>query len=85
MKKTFEQEMDAANDIGSAMIKALAQKMDGDKYQDYPDAIAVYASVFCLVDVAHQVDAKLPWVLELVKDVYKNSRSNAAVNSKFVM
>jgi hypothetical protein len=38
----------------------------------------MYAVVFCLVDMTYQMNAKLPWVIEVVKDAYKAYEADGA-------
>lgn len=81
MKMTFEQEMFAANQIGKAMMEACDKKTDSDEFKNCPDAVLMYAVVFCLVDMAHQLNAELPWVIDVIKDVYKASKDDGANNN----
>jgi hypothetical protein len=78
MKPTFEQEMLAANKIAKAMMDACDKKADSDEFKNYPDVVQMYAVVFCLVDMTYQMNAKLPWVIEVVKDAYKAYEADGA-------
>ena len=74
MKPSFDDEMRAANKIGSLMVRAAAQEANKHVYKDYPEAVVVYAAVFALAELASQMEAKHSWVIDLVKDVLKENK-----------
>ena len=80
----YEQQMMAANTIGTAMMSAMASKCNAPEAANWPDAVAIYGAVFCLVDIALQMDADLKFVLDVVSDVYKTSSSKQNLYGEYV-